>query len=387
MKIASLFLVVPMLGASSAYAQVSAGVTLDANISIGGEPIDNVDVFYDQLSPYGVWVAEPRLGRVFIPDQDGYVPYRVGHWAYTDVGMVWVSAEPFAWATSHYGRWAFSPVYARWVWRPDTDWGPAWVDWRESGDDFGWAPLAPDIAVGYYQPPIDSWHYCPANRIFEVNLINYYEPRERVVVIERSARPIAERRTVGRTQVVVGPPPERLRAHRVEPRVQKVDAKIAGRLPAEERRAADQRARARKAQVEQENQRRVAAKPKIRDVEVKVKKEAPQEARKDEQQRKNEIQQQQERREDNQQRAQQQREENQRKQQQQRAEDQRRDERKDAQQAQEQQRRDEMKQQQQRREDNQQRAQEKRDQAKQQQQSRNEKDTKKKPKKDEKKEQ
>src|ERR1043165_9213732 len=143
MKFASFFLVVPMLGAPAAYAQVRADVTFDANVSIGGEAIGNVDVFYDQLSPYGVWADEPRPRRAFIPDQDNYVPYRVGHWAYTDVGMVWVSNEPFAWATSHYGRWSFSPAYARWVWLPDTEWGPAWVDWRESGNDFGWAPLAP----------------------------------------------------------------------------------------------------------------------------------------------------------------------------------------------------------------------------------------------------
>lgn len=335
-----------MMGTSAARAQVRADVTFDASVSIGGEPVGSVDVFYDQLSPYGVWVYEPRLGRVFIPDQDGYVPYRVGHWAYTDVGMVWVSNEPFSWATSHYGRWAFSPDYSRWVWMPDTEWGPAWVDWRESGDDFGWAPLAPTIEISYgYQPPIESWTYCPATRIFDVDIVRYYEPRDRVVVIHRAARQVAERRTVGRTQVVVGPPAERLRAHRVEPRVQKVEARVVGRMAPEERRHAEQRAQARKAQVDQENQRRLAAKPKLREVEVKVKvkvkKEPPQQVRKDEPQR----------REDNQPGPQPQ---------------------------------------QQRREDNPQKAEEKRDHAKQQQrpqqQSRNEK-TAKKPKQNEKKEQ
>ena len=43
----------------------------------------SVDVFYDQLSPYGVWVDEPDVGRVFIPNEDGFVPYTVGHWQYT----------------------------------------------------------------------------------------------------------------------------------------------------------------------------------------------------------------------------------------------------------------------------------------------------------------
>ena len=33
-----------------------------------GVPIESVDVFYDQLAPYGVWVDDPTLGHVFIPE-------------------------------------------------------------------------------------------------------------------------------------------------------------------------------------------------------------------------------------------------------------------------------------------------------------------------------
>src|SRR5262245_13857997 len=113
MKIASLVLVFPLLGTPSAYAQVRGDVSIDASISLGGEPVGSVDVFYDQLAPYGVWVDEPRLGRVFVPDSEGFVPYTAGHWQYTDAGFVWISSDPFAWATSHYGRWSFSPVYGR----------------------------------------------------------------------------------------------------------------------------------------------------------------------------------------------------------------------------------------------------------------------------------
>src|SRR5579883_3492159 len=84
-------------------------VAADVSISdVPGVPVASTDVFYDRLSPYGTWMDEPTLGNVFIPAQDGYVPYRTGHWAYTDAGFVWVSTEPFAWATSHYGRWGFS---------------------------------------------------------------------------------------------------------------------------------------------------------------------------------------------------------------------------------------------------------------------------------------
>jgi hypothetical protein len=188
MRIARLGFLLSLLGSPAAYAQVRGDVYIDANISIG-VPVANVDIFYDQLSPYGVWVDEPRIGRVFIPDRDDYVPYRVGHWQYTDVGFVWISDEPFDWATSHYGRWAFSSVYGRWVWLPDTEWGPAWVEWRESGDDFGWAPMPPEIIVQYgYEVPLDAWHYCPSNRILEVDVVRYYEPRDRVAVVHRAAR-------------------------------------------------------------------------------------------------------------------------------------------------------------------------------------------------------
>ena len=264
-----------VLGAPIAQAQLRGDVSIGASISLGGEPIGSVDVFYDQLSAYGVWVDEPRMGLVFIPDQDGYVPYTVGHWQYTDVGFVWISNDPFGWATSHYGRWAFSPVYGRWVWLPDTEWGPAWVEWRESGDDFGWAPLAPTFVIELgYAPPLEAWHYCNAAHIFDVNIVRYYEPRDRVVVVHRAARPVEERRTIGQTRIVVGPV-ERLRAHRVAVRPTQVEPRAVGRLPANEARAAVVRAQQRRAQVEAENQRRIEAKPKVREVEKTVVKEKP----------------------------------------------------------------------------------------------------------------
>lgn len=86
-----------------------------------GEPVENVDVFEDQLSPYGVWVDDPDVGHVFIPEESNYVPYTNGHWVYTSVGFVWQGSQPFSWATSHYGRWAYSRNFNRWSWLPDTE--------------------------------------------------------------------------------------------------------------------------------------------------------------------------------------------------------------------------------------------------------------------------
>src|SRR5689334_918244 len=59
----------------------------DVAQGVQGESVADVDVFVDQLSPYGTWADEPALGNVFIPQTASYVPYTNGHWQYTDVGF------------------------------------------------------------------------------------------------------------------------------------------------------------------------------------------------------------------------------------------------------------------------------------------------------------
>ncbi|MBV8762490.1 MAG: hypothetical protein JO257_34720 [Deltaproteobacteria bacterium] len=248
------------LGASPlvAHAQISADVSFSWNSSPPAEAIDSTDVFYDQLSPYGVWVDDPMVGQAFIPDQSDYVPYTNGHWENTDVGFVWISDEPYAWATSHYGRWFFSNDYGRWMWIPDTTWGPNWVEWYDAGDDLGWAPLAPQVVIDAgYQMPYVAYHYCPADHLLDVNVTRYYEPTERVQVIHRQARPITYRANIGAQQVVAGPAPERLAAHHVRAEVKHLPPKQLGRLPAPEARTAVQHAQQRKPQIEQQNARRL----------------------------------------------------------------------------------------------------------------------------------
>ena len=157
-----------------------------------------------------------QILQIAMPDEAGFVPYTVGYWLSTSVGFVWVSSEPYAWATTHYGRWAFSNAYGRWYWLPDMQWGPAWVDWRQDGDHFGWAPMAPDVVIRVgWQPPVEAWHYCPAARVLDVDVHRYYEPRDRVIAIHRQTRPLEHYSMIGQVRVAVGPAAATLREHHV----------------------------------------------------------------------------------------------------------------------------------------------------------------------------
>src|SRR5439155_7247046 len=84
-------------------------------------------IFYDALVDYGDWVLIEPYGFVFRPKVDfaTFHPYADGFWAPSDSwGWVWISAEPFGWATYHYGNW-FWDRYQGWVWSPGPNWGPA----------------------------------------------------------------------------------------------------------------------------------------------------------------------------------------------------------------------------------------------------------------------
>ncbi len=104
----------------------------------------SVGVFDGPLGACGHWVSRPGYGRCWHPAyvSSNWYPYCEGYWMWTDCGWYWVSSEPWAWATYHYGRWANDP-YEGWVWVPDTEWGASWVCWREGGGYCGWAPLPP----------------------------------------------------------------------------------------------------------------------------------------------------------------------------------------------------------------------------------------------------
>src|SRR5215471_3494907 len=93
----------------------------------------NLQVFFDQLSPFGTWINNPRFGFVWIPRQvpRGFRPYATsGHWVFTPDGWAWVSNFSWGWATFHYGNWTYDNRFG-WMWIPGSIWAPAWVTWGE----------------------------------------------------------------------------------------------------------------------------------------------------------------------------------------------------------------------------------------------------------------
>jgi hypothetical protein len=108
----------------------------------------NVNVFYNDLAPYGEWFSETPYGWVWRPVgmAPGWRPYTLGHWVYSDDhGWTWVSDLDWGWACFHYGRWWLDDDLG-WVWVPGRVWAPAWCAWRFGDGWIGWAPLPPSVA-------------------------------------------------------------------------------------------------------------------------------------------------------------------------------------------------------------------------------------------------
>ena len=146
--------------------------------------------FYDELAPYGVWIKDSQYGYVWRPDvdQEDFRPYYTnGRWAMTEYGNTWVSNYDWGWAPFHYGRWVYNH-YNQWVWLPDTVWGPAWVNWRSGGGNYGWAPMGPSISFGInfgrggYRVPDMCWNFVPYNNIYYNSYPRYNYGRNRVYI-------------------------------------------------------------------------------------------------------------------------------------------------------------------------------------------------------------
>jgi hypothetical protein len=153
------------------YTPPDEGTVVNINDIPPEEEAPNVDVFYDALAPYGRWQNDPTYGRIWFPNDAGYQPYTNGYWQPTDYGFTWISDEPHAWATAHYGRWV--SWNGRWAWRPDTVWGPAWVQWRQSPNGYvGWAPLPPEGARRDLPDPY--WHFVPADSVTRIDVRTVY---------------------------------------------------------------------------------------------------------------------------------------------------------------------------------------------------------------------
>ena len=185
----------------AAYGQPSVSVAVTV-------PLPSVEIraesdFYEPLTPHGEWVVVGSYGRCWRPAhvEVGWRPYCNGHWERTEAGWYWVSEEPWAWATYHYGRWDFTDQYG-WYWVPQTQWAPAWVSWHSGGGYVGWAPLQPSVTisvsgyVGFNQARIS-----PRAFVF-VEQRRFLEPIRPTTVVVNNTTIINQTTVINNTKVV-----------------------------------------------------------------------------------------------------------------------------------------------------------------------------------------
>ncbi len=152
----------------------------------------SLQIFYDELSPYGEWIQDRQYGYVWRPDvdQNEFRPYYTnGRWAMTEYGNTWVSNYDWGWAPFHYGRWVHSR-YNNWLWIPDTIWGPAWVSWRTGNGFYGWAPLGPSVNINLnfgrnrnrYIISDFCWNFIPQRNIYFNNFGRHNWRRNNVFI-------------------------------------------------------------------------------------------------------------------------------------------------------------------------------------------------------------
>lgn len=141
-------------------------------------------IFYTHLAPHGVWMEFSDGLIVWRPTiiRKAWAPYSIGRWIWTEYGWYWDSYEPFGYITYHYGRWFYDDFYG-WIWIPDYDWAPAWVEWRYDDYYVGWAPLPPyavfSINIGIhftfnYVTPYHHWHFVQYNYMCDPYVYKYY---------------------------------------------------------------------------------------------------------------------------------------------------------------------------------------------------------------------
>lgn len=147
--------------------------------------------FRDVLSPYGTWVNLPDVGWVWQPAANvvgaDFVPYATGgQWVSSDWGWTFQTDWNWGWAPFHYGRW-FNRPSEGWVWWPDSEWAPSWVDWRWGDGYVGWQPLAPPgLNIGL------AWTFVGANDFVRPEVGRYRVPLGRAPELLRQTRPVGE---------------------------------------------------------------------------------------------------------------------------------------------------------------------------------------------------
>jgi len=159
--------------------------------------------FYEPLAPEGEWVVVGSYGRCWRPShvESDWRPYCNGSWERTDAGWYWVSDEPWAWATYHYGRWDYADQYG-WYWVPQIQWAPAWVSWHQGGGYVGWAPLQPSVRisangyVGFNESRI------PRRAFVFVKQGQFLDPIRPSVVVVNNTTIIKKTKTITNTKIV-----------------------------------------------------------------------------------------------------------------------------------------------------------------------------------------
>jgi hypothetical protein len=135
-----------LLGDPEPVAVAPAQTVVTQDDVVDAEPLyDTPDGYamFDDLDPYGAWYESAQFGVVWRPGVGvGWQPYYQGHWIWTTYGWMWVSYDPFGWATYHYGNWWMDPMLG-WVWVPGYQWSACPVDWYDGGGWIGWAPVPP----------------------------------------------------------------------------------------------------------------------------------------------------------------------------------------------------------------------------------------------------
>lgn len=158
----------------------------------------DVDFFYSSLEPYGEWLDVGYGDFVWRPYNSDYdwSPYADGRWEWTRHGWYWVSYEPFGWATYHYGRWYYDDYYG-WLWMPDSEWGPAWVEWRYDDVYVGWAPLPPYAKFNWrsgiyfsisWHSAYNHWNFVQYNHFVSHNIHTHFVHKNYVKNIFNSTK-------------------------------------------------------------------------------------------------------------------------------------------------------------------------------------------------------
>lgn len=146
-----------------------------------------IEVFFQELAPYGEWLGHPQYGQVFVPADPDYRPYRNGHWAQSGDDLVWVSYDAIGWAVCHYGSWTVLED-GRWAWIPDSQWSPAWVDWRETDQYVGWAPRMVNV-----DPMPSAWMFIQSTYLLYDSVAYYAVEPSYLPTVYASGRPLPSR--------------------------------------------------------------------------------------------------------------------------------------------------------------------------------------------------